>query len=355
VITSALTNESRAQSLTVQLLNDTHSLQSLSVEWNDLYERCTEATPFQRPAWLLRWIDAFSPSDLLMLTVRDDEGLVGVAPLLIYRRDGKRILALAGGGISDYLGLLGERNREAEVVQAVLEWADACSNWDRLDLTDIPADSALLRLPVFQSYTYEHDSVSVLHLPANRGELLHAFSRRHRANLRNAASRLQRAGGGQVETATPETLSEFLDDLFRLHTTRWSQSGQPGVLQDEKTRTLHRSSAPALLSQGVLKIHRLRVGQRTIAIISSLWDRGTVFCYMQGFDPAYASLSPGTQLIFAVIEEAQKLGFRKFDFLRGQEAYKQHWRAEPRPTYRITINKAQLAERLKRSQGPRQV
>lgn len=347
MITSAPTNANYARFLTVQLLNDTQSLQDLSVEWNDLYEGCIEATPFQRPEWLLAWIDAFSPLDLLILAVRDREGLVGIAPLLIYRRDGERILAFAGGGVSDYLGLLCKRSREAEVVQAALEWADARSNWDLLQLTDIPSNSTLLSWPLFQPHIYEHDSVSVLHLPTNGSELLQTFSNRQRANLRNAASRLQRAGGGQVETATPETLFEFLDDLFRLHTTRWSQSGQPGVLRDEGTRNFHRCSAPALLEKRVLKIHRLRMEERTIAIIYSLWDRGTVFCYLQGFDAAYASLSPGTQLMFAVIEEAQRQGFRKFDFLRGQEPYKQHWRAEPQPTYRITINKAQLAERLK--------
>jgi CelD/BcsL family acetyltransferase involved in cellulose biosynthesis len=351
VIKCAPATENHPYFLTVQLQNDTRGLRSLSAEWNDLYERSTEATPFQRPAWLLAWIDAFSPGDLLVLTVRDGGELIGVAPLLIYSRDGTRILAFAGGGVSDYLALLCDRNREAEVVQAVLEWADALSNWDLLELTDIPADSSLLSLPVFQSYIYEHDSVSVLHLPADRGELLCAFSKRQRANLRNAGSRLQRAGGGEIEAATSETLPEFLDDLFRLHTSRWSQSGQPGVLHDKSTRDFHRYCAPALLAQGVLKIHRLRIEERTIAIIYSLQDRGTVFCYMQGFDQAYASLSPGTQLMFAVIEEAQRQGLIKFDFLRGQEAYKQHWRANPQPTYRIMISKAQLAKRLKRSQG----
>jgi CelD/BcsL family acetyltransferase involved in cellulose biosynthesis len=353
VITSAPSSAKNTQSLTVQLLRDLKDCRRLSTEWSDLYERSPQSTPFQRPAWLLPWIDAFSARDLLIFAVRDSNRLVGLAPLLIYGREGERILALVGGGVSDYLGPLCERGREAEVIQAVLAWADACSKWDLLELTDIPFDSSLLSMPVFQSHIYEHDLVSVLHLPADRNELLHAFSKRQRANLRNAASRLQRAGGGQVETATLDTLTDFLDDLFRLHTTRWSRSGQRGVLHDESTRNFHRYCAPALLAQKVSQIHRLRMEERTIAIIYSLWDRGTVFCYLQGFDPAYASLSPGTQLMFAVIEEAQNQSFRKFDFLRGHESYKQHWRAEPQPTYRITINKPQLAERLKC--GPHQV
>ena len=120
--------------------------------------------------------------------------------------------------------------------------------------------------------------------------------------MRSTRPRSPRAGGWTIESAASGTLlREYLDDLFRLHTIRWAQSGQPGVLCDESTRAFHERCAPALLLQGLLKIHRLRLGGQTIAIVYSLWERETVFCYMQAFDPAYSSLSPGTQLMFAVI------------------------------------------------------
>ncbi len=337
--TSIQVFEGPAQVLSVRFLNDVSDLRGLTAEWNDLYARCPDATPFQRPEWLLPWIEVFSPSRWYALTVRDGSRLIGLALLLVYDRDGKRILAFAGGGHSDYLGLLFEQGREAEVVESMLELVTAERDWDVLELTDLPADSALLKLRVFHGQIREHDSVSGLPLPPAKEEILPVLSKRQRANLRNAASRLQRAGGGRIETAASVTLPEYLDDLFRLHTARWAQSGLPGVLSDESTRAFHERCAPALLLQGVLRIHRLRLGVRTIAIVYSLWDRGTVFCYLQGFDPAYSSLSPGTQLMFAVIEEAQRQGFRRFDFLRGQEAYKQHWRAWPQPTFCITKNK----------------
>jgi len=344
VITLLPTSERLAQSLTVELLKDARDLRRLGTEWSHLYECCADATPFQRPAWLLAWVDAFCPRDLLIVTVRDGGNLVGLAPLLTYRKGGQCILAFAGGGVSDYLGLLCAPGREADVVQSILACLTSQPNWDVLELTDIPGDSSLLKLPVFEPHTQPHDSVSVLPLPGDKNQLLHGFSRRQRANLRNAASRLLRAGGGRIESATTETLGEFLHDLFRLHTTRWSKTGQPGVLHDESTRNFHRDCAPDLHAQGLLKIHRMRLGEQTIAILYSLWEGETVFAYMQGFDPAYASLSPGTQLMFAVIEEAQSQGFRTFDFLRGQEAYKQHWRAQLRSTFRVSVNRTQLAE-----------
>jgi CelD/BcsL family acetyltransferase involved in cellulose biosynthesis len=337
--------EHPTRTLGVRLLNDTSDLRSLVAEWNELYARCPDATPFQRPEWLLPWIEVFSPRRWFALTVCDGSTLIGLALLLVYQRDGKSILAFAGGGVSDYLGLLCEPGRESEVVEAMLDAVLAERDWDVLELTDVAADSASLKLRVFQGHIREHDSVSVLPLPSGE-DLLHLFSKRQRANLRNAASRLQRAGGGSIESAPSRTLpAEYLDDLFRVHTMRWAQSGQPGVLWDESTRAFHERCAPALLLQGLLKIHRLRLDGQTIAIVYSLWERETVFCYMQGFDPAYSSLSPGTQLMFAVIGEAQRKGFNRFDFLRGQEAYKQHWRAHPQPTFCITMSRTEISAR----------
>jgi len=342
--TSAQMLNGPAHTLSTQLLSDLRDLKGLTAEWSDLCARCPDATPFQRPEWLLPWIEVFSPRDCFTITVRDGRRLIGLALLLIYQRDGKSILAFAGGGHSDYLGLLCDRGREAEVVESVLAFVTTERQWDLLELTDLPADSPILELPVFQGQIREHDSVSGLPLPPANEQLLRIFSKRQRSNLRNAASRLRRAGGGCVESVTIGTLKEFLDDMFRLHTTRWAQSGQPGVLREENTRAFHQRCAPALLQHGLLRIHRLRLGVQTIAVVYSLRDRGTVFCYVQGFDPAHSSLSPGTQLMFAVIEEAQRQGFRWFDFLRGQEAYKQHWRALPQPTFRITRNKTPLRD-----------
>jgi CelD/BcsL family acetyltransferase involved in cellulose biosynthesis len=344
--TSTQIFENPARLLSVRLVDNVSELGSLTGEWNDLYERCPDATPFQRPEWLVAWIEIFCPRHWFAITIRDGSRLIGLALLLVYHRDGKNILAFAGGGVSDYLGILCEPGREAEVVETMIEFVVAEGYWDVLELTDVAAESALLKLRVFERQIREHDSVSVLPLPEVKEELLGMFSKRQRANLRNAASRMQRSGGGRIESATSEILAEYLDDLFRLHTTRWAYSGQPGVLGDESTRAFHERCAPALLSKGILKIHRLKLGEQTIAVVYSLWERGAVFCYMQGFDPAYAKLSPGTQIMFAVIEEAQTQGIRKFDFLRGQEAYKQHWRAQAQPTFCITTHKGPLTKNV---------
>ena len=315
-------------------------LREITPEWIELYGRCAGATPFQRPEWLLAWIEEFTPRELWAVELRDEERLAGLAVMLIYPRGGERVLAFAGGGVSDYQGMLCEGGREAEMVQAIVENVEA--DWDVMEFTDVRSDSQLLDVSGLKKYAREHDFCSVLALPESKKVLLQQFSKRQRANLRGARSRLEHAGGGTVETATQENVLEFLEELFVLHTTRWSDLGEPGVLHDDRVREFHRAAAPSLHARGILRLHRLRIRGQTAAILHSLWDRDTVFCYLQGFDPAYSALSPGTYLFSVVMDLAIESGMRRFDFLRGDEAYKRHWRPKPAPSFCIEMTRNQL-------------
>jgi CelD/BcsL family acetyltransferase involved in cellulose biosynthesis len=105
--------------------------------------------------------------------------------------------------------------------------------------------------------------------------------------------------------------------------------------------------APTLLSSGLLRLYRMRIKDRTIAVNYSFFHRQSVYCYLQGFDPEFSGLSPGMQLMFAVIEEAVRFGARRFDFLRGEEGYKLHWRPEAEPTYRVEIPRRLALRKLR--------
>jgi CelD/BcsL family acetyltransferase involved in cellulose biosynthesis len=333
-----------SQALNTRVLRTVAEIRQITSDWRDLFHR-SRATPFQNPDWLLPWIEMFSPHRLMMVEVRWSGRLVGLAPFLIYSRASERILGFMGGGVSDYLDLLVEGGFESLVISEVLGTAISVEqDWTVLDLTDLPSHSSLLTTSLLRSHSRQHDTCSVLRLPPSDSDLLHLFSNRQRANLRNASSRLQHAGGGSVQIATAESISEFLDDLFTLHTSRWSGLGQSGVLADDRVRKFHQSCAPRFEQNGVLHFARLRVANRTAAVIYSLLSGDTVYCYLQGFDPRFSRLSPGTQLMFSVIRDTLCRGMRNFDFLRGKETYKQHWRATSRPTFRIQLSRAALAD-----------
>ena len=332
-----MTSSFPVSSVTSKILHSPAEFHAISPEWKELFLRCPDATPFQHPSWLLCWIEAFTPRDLVGIEVREGKRLIGFAPLLIYPREGERVLAFAGGGVSDYLNLVAKPGSEMLVLDRVLDSAQTIPGWTVLDLTDLSGNSALLRSALARAHTQKHDVCYALPLPQSTEQLIESLTKRQWSNLRNARSRTEREGQPTIERASTENSAEFLEDLVRLHTIRWNELDQNGVLSDPRLLDFYRGATPVLLQDGLLRLYRMRLNERTIAAIYTFFHRETVFCYLQGFDPQFAHLSPGTQLMFDVIEDAVRLGLRRFDFLRGEEGYKLHWRPQGEPTYRIEV------------------
>src|ERR1700757_1269420 len=113
--------------LNVRVLHNLAELREISSEWRELFQR-THATAFQSPDWLLPWIEVFTPEKITAVEVRCGERLVGLAPLLIYRRASERVLAFMGGGVSDYLDVLIDSRLQAEVMSQII--AIVCSLQD---------------------------------------------------------------------------------------------------------------------------------------------------------------------------------------------------------------------------------
>jgi CelD/BcsL family acetyltransferase involved in cellulose biosynthesis len=186
----------------------------------------------------------------------------------------------------------------------------------------------------------------VLVLPDRVSDLRAILSERQRKNLRTARNRIQRAGTAQIEVANEERFPEFLNALLRLHSSRWQNFGMPGVLSDEEVQKFHERSAPELLRAGVLRFYGLRLDGELIAVLHTLCERDTIYCYLQGFDPNYSFVSPGMQIIAAVIEDAIKQGKRMVDFLRGSEAYKYSWGAHDHLTAHLQVSREDVVRQL---------
>ena len=320
-----------------RVLRDLASAERLRPEWSDLWSRCSRATTFQRPEWLLAWMRSFETSEPLLIEVRSNDSLVGLAPLLVYQSGSERVLALMGGGISDYLDILVDPDFEDEAFTVIWNLIAEEPAWTTLDLTDLPGTSPLLhKWPDDWNFSKTaHDVCSGLTLSSKVEGLKTLLPFRQVRNLRNARNRLQRAGDAHIEIATRETLPLFLEALFRLHSERWACAGQSGVLSDVTIQSFHNRVAPQLLDQGVLRLYGLRLNGRFIASLYALFEHDTACCYLQGFDPECARFSPGAQLLGTAIADAGREGKLRIDFLRGREPYKQHWGASEVSTFRV--------------------
>src|SRR5437762_5420226 len=92
----------------LQEITTLEELNLLRGEWSALWERCSDATPFQAPEWLLPWWShLFGGGQMWTIALWRGECLAGFAPLFIYGcGDQPRTVASIGSGVTDYLGFL---------------------------------------------------------------------------------------------------------------------------------------------------------------------------------------------------------------------------------------------------------
>ncbi|MBV8504427.1 MAG: GNAT family N-acetyltransferase [Alphaproteobacteria bacterium] len=310
-------------------------------EWQALWRGIPNATPFQSPQWLAPWWRSFGNKTPLVLTARDGGRLIAVLPLYIYDETQCRKLLPIGIGLSDYLDVLVEPGRSAAVC-ALLGALAEHPGWDECYIPELPPGAALLaaQFPAqLMGRRVVGETCPVLALPRAVGGLPEVVPRKTLRDLRQARHRA--AAGGTVEAirADASTVSGFMQDFFRLHEGRWQPIAGQGVCADPVVRDFHLTAARRLLDSGMLRVYLLRVGNSTAAAYYGFTAKRTAYAYLSGFDPEYAQLSPGTQIVAHAIEEAIREGAREFHFLRGGETYKYAWGAVDRPNTTLTLRR----------------
>ncbi|AUX40994.1 uncharacterized protein SOCE26_023980 [Sorangium cellulosum] len=325
-----------SERLDVKVLYRRGELEALREPWNALWNRCPDATTFQRPEWLIPWCHELGPEEVLTLVVRSEQGLVGLAPLAIHHYNGERLVALLGAGITDYLDVLAAPGYERAVADVVFtclrERVDA---WDLVELGDLRPSSPLLGVeapPGWSDEVEKHEACPRFTIPEGAGPdalLWPAI----RARVGRARKRLAKAGDVRIDMAEAATVDELLDALFATHRARWNSRGEGGVLGEELW-PFHRAVAKGMCARGALRLFGLRLDGRIIASFYGFAERDRLAWYLSGFDPEFAVLSPGLAMFASAIEHAAREGVRTIDFLRGREPYKYEWGAVDRFTYR---------------------
>lgn len=309
-------------------------LEELRAEWSALWRSCRSATPFQAPGWLLPWARHYAQDRCGAAVLRAGGRLAALLPVFTWRGS----LLLAGTGPSDYgdgLFLPGTGKESIRLISALATIPG--HGFDRIELRQLRPASPLLAAPAPEGWRDEvlqDETCPVLRLEGQDG--MDAASRRWRANWRYSMRRIAREGG-TFDLAPTEDVTGAIAALERLHAVRWQQRGETGVLSDPLLCRLLRDAVPELAAAGIPRLHRLRFGDTTAAILLVLRGRRDAYYYLSGFDPAYSTLSPGTALVGQAIAQAAQDGTTAFHFLRGREAYKYRWGAEDRSTCRRVL------------------
>lgn len=311
-------------------------LYAIREEWCRLLEACPASTPFQSPEWLIPWWRHFGQGRLMTIAMRVAGRLCGLAPLSM--KDGE--IRLIGDGVSDYLGLLLEPSIEVMGAEVFYSHLARRGGWSTCALREISHSCPLLsmRPPEGLKATVVPGEICLrFDLPSTVEAFRRAHGRTGRCGSKKSWRRLA-ARGLKVEVASDEDEAlSCLDALFTLHTKKWEAAGGRGVLQGPEIRAFHEEAALGFQKQGALRLYRMVLEGRELAVFYGFIHKNRFYAYLMGYDPDFSELSPGRLMLLTVAEDCITSGIGVMDFLRGSEKYKYDWAPIETRNYTVLI------------------
>jgi hypothetical protein len=163
----------------------------------------------------------------------------------------------------------------------------------------------------------------VIALPSSFDDYLAKFKSKVRYNLRREVRRLRERGEGRLELVRVEHAKDvrtYLDETSAIEAQSWQYEALGPTLDgsDEHARKLAR-----LADQGALRCYLLRCGGEGCAFVQGFQYRDVFYYSWCGFDRRLAEFSPGTVLLFLLIEDlCAHRRPRRATFLAGDAWYK---------------------------------
>jgi len=312
----------------------------VSGEWAGLVSQLDAPVPFVTPAWQRVWLKHFQGGrQARILTARDGERLIGVAPFLC---DGGRAELIGHYSICDYMDVVVTPGFEGAFFPSILEQlaADGAKTIDLRGLREASptlaaAAAAAAALGFAAAREDEALSPSVA-LPGTWDDYLGTLSKKDRHELRRKLRRLDGAGGAALQVVSrPDEAAELLDTLFRLM--RASSHHKEEFLERPGMEAFFREMTPAMAAEGMLRFYVLTLDGQPVASVLNFDLGGQLYMYNSGYDPGYSHYAVGLMSKALLVKDAIENGRTCVDFLRGDESYKYDLGGKDQRVYRLVL------------------
>ena len=317
--------------------------------WDAVLARAECPSPFMSWEWHRAWSEAAPGADVAAseaLVAWGPGGVVqAVVPVLRRRMSFHRFpvtaltWAMGDLGCPDHLDLLTAPQGDIGALAPALEQLP----WEVLVLSNLTPNARAARrlcdVLVARGAVMRRQPLwgcPYLDLAGDWDAYLATLSPTRRQALRRKERKLQRDHAMTIIDYDGDRVDEGLARLIALHAQRWEGNGG-GAFRDARVVRLHRHFAAELAALRRLWLTTLDLDGEPVAAWYGFTWHDTVYFYQSGRDPAWDHASAGQVLMGAMIRRAIERGYKRFDFLRGEDPYKRQWTETQDQTEEITV------------------
>ena len=324
--------------LTVQKISSFAEFKNYRHDWEDLLSRSHADNIFLTYEWIEACIGHFCRGKkLLVLEIFEGEKLVGIAPMMIYRRryfgPAIRLVCFIGANASDRMDFIidADSNRE-EIVAGILDYIVGVQDeWDFIDLQDIDKDTGTidsieryLSAKSFTGIIGPEKKSFFISMNGNAGLIFNRFSKKF-CRKQNKINNKWFGANIEFERYIGSNLTEnqaLFSELRYVANRSWQSEKHSGIFSRTEAPNFHTIIFNRFREERLLDVAIMRLNKKPIAYIYNYLYNGRLYNYSIAFDKRYSGLSPGTLLMLWSIMDSAAKGIREYDFTRGEEAWK---------------------------------
>ncbi|HUE99883.1 MAG TPA: GNAT family N-acetyltransferase [Anaerolineales bacterium] len=303
--------------------------------WNALVEQSIADTPFSRYEYLSEWWKTLGGgewvnAELVLVSARENDQLMGIAPLFIAEYDGQRALMLVGSiEVSDYLDLIVREGDLPRFLSGLLDFLalQQVENWSALDwynLSDTSPTLAALKEESEKRGWTHHEEIyrptPRIPLTGSFEEYLARLDKKQRHEIRRKMRRAAESEKNVRFTIVngTEDINSEINAFFDLmaHDPGKAEFLHP-AMREQMTVTIQNAHAQGYLWLAFLEVD----GAKTAASLNFDY-KNKLWGYNSGVSREHMELSPGWVLLAHTIQWCCENGRYEFDFMRGDEEYK---------------------------------
>lgn len=318
------------------------ALNALKEEWNTLLTNCKDKNIFLTHEWITTWWEYFSERrDLFILLVKENERLIGIAPLMLTLKK----IEFIGTPLSDYCDFIIEKEHEEALKAIYGHLLENRKLWRSISLGEIPEKSLTLLLSpkILQGLTkYFNVSFSnpcfAVDFKGLTSDDVNAIT--NKKGLRRHINHFNQSG--RLDFQKVNDLNDVygaLNVFFEQHIRLWAGRGMLSMFNNQRYKEFIRSIAKNILSNGNLGFWVLKFNDQIIAASFGFEFNKVYISYCQSHDLEYCKRSPGIIMQKYLIEKLFEEGSHIVDFSRGAEVYKLRFSNKSSSNFGITINK----------------
>ena len=338
-------------------------IESHAEEWRELCAEGPCDQPFFRPEWIVSYLRAFAPGQLvLMITVREAGRLRAVLPLLRETSFawGLPFTTLRGAANvhSCRFDIIHGRGPGANAaIGAVWAYLKGLPDWDVIQLPDVPEGGAGEQLMM----AAEEDGFLSCRCESMRSPRIDLRGRScgadfsqfgQKSHFRHSLRRWRR----NLEKNGPLSLrrvhkadSGCLEQFYNLERSGWKGKKSTAIACSKEVRQFYDLVAKSAEDFGYLRLYALDQGSATVAAHFGLAYQQRYYPLKVAYDESYSKCAPGHLLLGAILEDCVQQGMQEFDFLGQWQEWKAEWASEARPHAHCYVYRKSLSGRISRS------